>query len=194
MVDGPAVRARSTQDALAYADQFSPGATAKIRELIPPESLRVIDQATRTGWIPVEHDRHVPASTIEVLGEARAVECWREFLRSHLKAPLFRTVIDASIRLFGLSPATLAKITPRIFPLAYKDFCVVRSRAEEDMAELVLDEVHPEVADVAAYPVSFRAFFYGFLDICGVDGTVEVRPEPERDVIRARLHWSPLKR
>jgi hypothetical protein len=188
----PATRARSGQDALAYLDRFRPGLTQEVRSRIPPESLKVIDETPPLGWVPLQHDKHNSAATVEVLGEEDAVACWRKFLASHLEAPLFRTIVDATIRVFGLAPAPIVRFTPRVWPLVYRDFCIPRViRAEPSTAELLLDDLHPDVAQWRPYLVSFRAFFLGFYELCSVDGEVALELDEKRRAARVDFRWTP---
>lgn len=186
----PAVRARTTQEALRFLDHFRPGTTEAVRALVDPASLRVIDETPGTEWIPLEHDRHVSAAVFDRLGPTDALAYWRRFLPGHLDSPLLRTITDTAIRLLGLSPATFVRAMPRLFPLVYRDYA--RARAADhgaDYAELLLDDVHPDVMVHEGYLASFRGFLLGFLDLCGVAGDLDVTTEPSTHVIRFRLRW-----
>ncbi len=189
-VTAPAVRARTTQEALRFLDHVRPGTTQAVRALVDPASLKVIDETPGTEWIPLEHDRRVPKAILDLLGPSDALAYWRRFLPGHLDSPLLRTITDTAIRLLGHSPATFVRAMPRLFPVLYRDYARARAADHgEDHAELLLDDVHPEVMASEGYLVAFRGLLLGVLDLCGVPGTLDVTTDPHAHVIRFRLRW-----
>lgn len=84
----PATRAGSARETLAALEALAPGTERRVRDRIPPESLEVIDQTSRMGWIPIEHDKWIPWAIVEELGEAEASAYFRRFFAKHRNAPL----------------------------------------------------------------------------------------------------------
>ena len=161
-----------------------------MRSAIPGPSLAVIDSALPTSWIPIEHDQHVPIAIIAVLGLPRADRFWRWFLCDHLRSPLLRTLTDASIRLFGLSPSSLMRLTPRGWNLVYRDFCSPQMLDYgTEHATLQLRDMAKQVIESSAYLASFRAVFGGFLDMCKVEGSVAFDVDRPEQTVRVRLYW-----
>ena len=188
--DEPAVRGRAVHDALRLLDEFESGATAEARERVPADSLAVIDSTSDLGWVPIEHDHHVPASVIDVLGADRAHSYFRSLLARQLEAPLLRSSWAATRKLFGLSPGSLARAVPVGWPIVYRGFCspeIQSQRAHE--VTISMTHVHPQVFEYLEYPTSFAGFFAGFFDVCDVDGSVESTIDAEQRVIRFVLHW-----
>ncbi len=163
--------------------------TARVRACVPAESLALIDATPARGWIPLEHDHHVPTSIVAQLGPVRAQAYFRWLLRRQLESPLLRSTLRATQKMFGLSPAALLRAVPLGWPIVYRDFCSPRVTGHSaDQATIRLERVDPRVLEHPAYLESFAGFFSGFFDACSVEGTVTVRVKPSRGV-EITLHW-----
>ncbi|MEM6290609.1 MAG: hypothetical protein AAGA54_05065 [Myxococcota bacterium] len=185
----PAVRGRAAQDALRSLDAFEAGATARARANIPAASLAVVDETPARGWIPLEHDRHVPSSIIAALGP-RANAYFRTLLVRQLEAPLLRSTWSATRRLLGISPAALVRALPLGWPIIYRDFGTITVLPQRRTTSRVrFGHVHPSVFAEPAYPESFAGFFGGFFEACKVEGVVDVSLRPDDDEMLFTLQW-----
>lgn len=185
----PAVRARSAQDWLDYLDRLEPGLRSRVVEAMPEASRRIILEAPKTEWIELEHDRYVPWATIEVMGEDAAVAGWRSFLKSHVEAPLFKTLVDSMVRLFGLTPSTFAKLLPRAWNQSYRDCCEVKVMdAGDSHAHVAFLNVAPGIMEWDPYPISWRGVLLGAYEISGFEGEVEM--SVNRELSRIDAHWN----
>ena len=185
----PAVRARAVQDALAQLDTFKAGATVAARELVPAESLKLIDASRATEWIPIEHDHHVPSAVVETLG-SEADAYFRNVLTRQLEAPLLRSTWTATQRLLGLSPASLFYAVRLGWPVIYRDFGSIRILPHKARAAgLRMSRVAAQVFEHPAYLTSFKGFFGGFLDVCKCEGEVELSAQPKRSTVEITVRW-----
>ena len=190
MAQRPTVRARSAQDWLAYLEQRAPEAFPAVLAEIPETSRELILSAAKTEWIDVAHDRFVPHATIEVLGLDEATRLWAEFIGSHLEAPLFRGLVDAMIRLFGLSPSTFVRLTPRAWKQSFRDCCEINvQETEERHARLAFSEVHEEIITWRAYPQSWRAVLSGVFNLTKIEGELDMKVDVEARRIDMHWHW-----
>lgn len=179
----PAIKARSAQDAIRWADAYR-GMTGEVSATVDPEVLAQVMTATPNTWIPVELDRHMVNAIYEVHGPEGAARCWREFMQTHVDSPLLKGILSMSIRLFGLSPAGILRFTPKVWKHNYRDFCEVESEEiDEGHVSVTFHDVHPEVFAVPAYAVCVRSVFAG---LCDVVGGAEV--EMSEDA--ASLRWN----
>lgn len=186
----PATRASSAKDSLSGLDKHRAGLTAKVRARIPEPTLAVIDSTARTGWIPVEHDSWIPRATLAELGTDEAIRYWRNFLPIHVQSPLLNAVVGGAVRLFGPSPASILRMTPRAWKLVFRDHCRLEISSEANTAHIVMHDVAPEVITGTGYEISFRAFFLGMLDVVKVDGDVEMEVDLKAARIEYTMHWS----
>ncbi|MEM6993946.1 MAG: hypothetical protein AAF721_25765, partial [Myxococcota bacterium] len=186
----PRVRAGFVHDAISWFDRFGDAGRARGRALVPPDSWTAITQARPLGWIAIDHDRHIPSAFIEVAGAERAHEFFRSLLVQQLRTPLLRSTLTATIRLFGMSPASLARAAPVGWEVVYRDFCNLRVQQRgPDSTTIVLHSVAPEVFETPAYSASFRGFFAGLLDVCDVQGDAELSVNAPGRLMEVRLHW-----
>lgn len=164
-MDEPAIRARSAQDSLAYADS-RPGMEGKVRAQIPPDALVYIESMAKNGWLEVEYDHWIPQAVVKAFGRDEAFEVWRSFIPSHIDTPLLSTMFGAAVRMFGANPGTLAWLVPKGFPNVYRNFATPRQLHKgEHSAAFVLEDIHPEVCAVPEYLLSFHASFQGLVDV-----------------------------
>jgi hypothetical protein len=186
----PAVRARSAQDWLEYLEKIQPGLRERVIERIPEPSREIITTAPRTEWIPLEHDRYVPWATIEEMGEEAAVESWRLFLKSHIQAPIFRTLAESMVRLFGLTPSTFVRLLPRAWNQAYRDCCGVEViETGENRAHAAFTEVATGILEWEAYLISWRGVLGGAFAIMDIEGELQMRVNEDRARIDAVWTW-----
>ena len=189
MAGRPGVRARSAQDWLEYLERIEPGLRAKVVARIPEPSRSIITSAPRTEWLELQHDRYVPWATIEVLGEERAVANWRLFLKSHIQAPLFKTLAESMVRLFGLTPSTFVRLLPRAWKQAYRDCCDVEVlQTESNRAHAAFVNVTPEILEWEPYLTSWRGILGGVYEIIGTDGDLDV--QVHHDLARVDVEWT----
>ncbi len=188
-VPAPGVRGRVAQDALRLLDEFEPDATARARARIPAGSLEVIDRTAALGWVPIEHDHHIPAAIVATLGP-RADAYFGGLVDRQLNTPLLRSTLTATRRLLGLSPAALVRAVPLAWPVVYRDFGSVKVLPQRGhRARLAMSREVPEVFEHDAYITSFRSFFGGFFTMCETQGVVEVEAAPQAARIDFTLTW-----
>jgi hypothetical protein len=186
----PAVRARSAQDILEYLDVFRPGTLAKVEARIPREAYDLIRATVRTGWIPIEYDHYIVDGIVDVLGEADARECWRTFLRGHVRSPLLRNATESAIRILGVGPGTFAWLAARAWDSVYRDFGeMILLERRPGHAALELRDIHKDVLRHSAYFVCFSAVFEGFFDLARTEGKLAWRLDVEQRVLHAELDW-----
>jgi hypothetical protein len=189
----PAIRARSAQDALAYAEQtFAPEMVGRIRELVPPASMAFIDALSTNAWVPVEHDRWLPRAIVQAYGRERAFAMWRSFIPSHIESPLLGPMFKTAARLFGVNPGTVAWLVPKGFGNVYRDVATPRLIERRDgYAEFALDDIHPEVCAIPEYIVCFHATFQGLVDVTSRERPATLEAEFDADERRMlfRVDW-----
>lgn len=184
------MRARAVRDAIAAFDDHVDDGRERLRAIIPEQSWAVITEARGLGWIPLEHDQYVPASIAALLGPVDAHMFFRSLLVQQLRTPMLRSTVAATLRVLGLSPASLARAAPIGWDVVYRGFgkLKVQQRGATSTA-LTLEQVPPEVFDAPGYAPSFRGFFAGLLDVCRVPGDAELQVSPAGHRIEIVLSW-----
>lgn len=157
---------------------------------IPEASLDAIVNTGRTGWIPIEHDHHLPDALVAVLGNKATAALVAEAVLQHTEAPILKTMISGAIRLFGLNPASLVKVLPRAWSLVYRDFFTLEVVDREDTsASLKLIDIHPEVFRYPNYFVTWDGIFDGIFALTKADGMHRLALDEETRSGTWRLEW-----
>jgi hypothetical protein len=165
-MSSPAIRARSAQEALEYAESWRPDMVGQVRALVPPESMAFIDALSTNAWLSIEHDRWLPRAIVAAYGRDGAFELWRSFIPSHIESPLLGTMFNAAVRMFGVNPGIVAWLVPKGFGNVYRGFAQPRVIERADgAATFVLEDIHPEVWAVDEYLLCFHAIFQGLVDV-----------------------------
>ena len=162
----PAARASAARDNVAYVDVYRPGALAKVRAMIPQESLDAIDNTIAISWLEFEHDHWLMDATMAVLGREDAVECWRRSVGHLVERPLLRNFVEGSLRLFGAKPGKILKMIPKGWTLAYRDFCSPSFELHsETSAEIRFEDVAPQAFESEGYLHCWHAVCLGVFDL-----------------------------
>ena len=99
------------------AHKQSPALAEHLRRKLGPELREAFDDAALIGWLPYSVD----VKMAEGVMEREGTEGLRSFVMGNVeeakKAPVFRPIIDGSLRLFGASPTTILRIAPKLWGL-----------------------------------------------------------------------------
>ena len=182
-MSSPAIRARSAQEALVYAESWKPDMIGRVRALVPADSMALIDGLSTNAWLSVEHDRRLPRAIVAVYGRDDAFDLWRSFIPSHVESPLLGTMFNAAVRMFGVNPGIVAWLVPKGFGNVYRDFATPRLIERGDgIARFALDDIHPQVWAVSEYLLCLHAIVQGLVDATSRGRPVELSVElSERD-------------
>ena len=188
----PRVRAQATQDTLASFSELIDNGRERLVARMPADALAQIDSTPSTGWVPIDVDRHVPAMVVAELGQDGAYAFFRAHCRRQLEiSPLLKSTIAATVRLFGLTPASLARAAPVGWDVIFRDFCRVRSTQRgSDSTCVMLENVAAQVFETPEYVDAFRGLIAGFTDFCGVTGDAEATANEQAHTIEIALRWA----
>lgn len=191
MARHPAARASAARDMLAFTDVYRPGAMQQIRELVPGDSLRVIDSAAGVAWLGVEHDHWLMDGTMAVLGQQGAIECWHRAMSMMVNRPLLRPLVEGAQRLFFGEAGEMIALIAKGWGLAYRDFCTPRYEADgPSSAHVVFEDVAREAFASPGYLHCWHAVCRGIAELEKVEHS-EVAfaiDEPRRRAI-ATFSW-----
>lgn len=165
----PSVRVRATNDLLSHLDDFRSGLQAEVRSRIPAATLALLDRATTVDWTSIEHTHFVIDAIVDTVGREQAPEVWASFVQEKLlKSKLIKVFVDAGIRLFGASPTSVIKMTPRAWHAAYRNFCDPRVfELESERTIIALDNIAPKLLAYPNYFVAFEGVFTGLVRAFG---------------------------
>jgi hypothetical protein len=107
---------------------------------LPPQHLRRIEQAGRTEWLPVELGVNLGVVIHRAVGD-EGLRVWsRAAVRRSMDGSIQKPLLDTAVRLFGLSPTGLFKMTPQGFRAIFRgagELVVAESGATSTTLDLV---------------------------------------------------------
>ena len=182
----PAVRAGAVRDTLDFFDKFQPGARERALSWFPAEARRVIEETSRLGWIPVEHDHWVVDGIVRELGRERAVRCWADSVATLTEQPLLKSFVGGALRVLGNDPVRFIGMLPKGWSMIWRDMC--EPRVDTDRAGrpvLVLERVDPLVQPYPNYFHSWHGAAWGTARLTGrqVHAVLDVATDRSRALI-----------
>jgi hypothetical protein len=186
-----AVRGGAVHDTFAFLDKFEQGARAKVLARTPEVSRELLLNASRTSWVPVEHDHFLVDGIVEVLGVARAVQYWRAATTHLIERPILKSFVSGMINLFGDDPGRVIGLLPKGWPLVYRDVAELSyTRPEQGMGTVLFDHVALPVRLYPNYFHSWHGTCLGVADLARAGGGVEFSVARDRSSAVARFRWS----
>jgi hypothetical protein len=109
------MRATHTKSLLRSARKLPPKEQRQILATIGDEAAEKIDDAIAVGWLPMTLHMLLSDTIRAEIGSERNIQLWRETMTETYDRVLLRGFIDASVGLFGLTPASLFRQGPYIY-------------------------------------------------------------------------------
>ena len=185
----PSIRASIVHETIRRLDARHPDAEARVRERIPQEVQRAVDEAHEDDWIPAAVHHPIPTAVCAVLGDdARAYYGW--LVGRHLESPRFLPIYRALGGSFGINPGSFIKATLAVWPDAYRDFGepVLGERGPQ-FAVLEIQDCPSEVFEYPAYIETWAGTFGGFFDLSHHRGQLLVESDPSEHRLRFAFEW-----
>jgi hypothetical protein len=109
-----------------------------------------------------------------VLGESRAHQFYQRLTLGDYETSVFKSFIDMTVRMIGLSPNTYVKMVPHGFGLMYRDFGAFRSlEREETSARLLFSAIPAACAKNPLWLESVRSSFHTAFPLTHTRGRVD---------------------
>jgi hypothetical protein len=142
----------------------------EVMTAIAPEAAR-INALVGVTLMPADDIDAVFRIVIEKFGEDLVVQASRHHMARLRDSPLMRSLIDAVLRISGLTPHAIFKVAPRARDSVVSGVGTLAAvRLGDRQARLELRGFPPH--SVALHVVHLRGSWLGILDQCGVTGTV----------------------
>lgn len=171
-------------------EEFRAGAREQVLESMPPTSREVLLGTAKTGWVPVEHDRHLVHGIVATLGEQGATEMWRQFVGTHVQTPLLRSLVDGATRLLGFTPGTFVWLVSKGWTQVYRDVCTPSIVSRDDHAAvLAFEDIAPEAMAEPGYLICFRATLLGLFEVTRSEGELDWDVDHAARRAVATLRW-----
>lgn len=171
----PAVRASHLKEDLAALTTLGPEMEARVRERVPPSTLRVIEDSTRVDWLPVELNVELAEAVYGECGEARTRAWARASFHLSLNA-FFKPLLETILRLFDPTPHRILGFVPRAWPAVYRN-CGVPSVTEQASTEshVTLQDLPPALMN-DAFLRAVAGTLECAMELAKVRGQIELLP------------------
>lgn len=158
---------------------------------LPDETRELYEMATRTSWIPVEHDARLVTAMVEVLGPAGAREFWRGFSTYYVDQPVLKPLVEGAKRVFGLSMPTIIRMFPRGYGHVYRDYWAGATveTVDDRCGVVTLEGVIEPVIRCEAYMLVTEGSMLGMYDIGGVPDDLEFTVDRANGRVQGRFRW-----
>lgn len=187
----PAARARNALDSFKVLEQRAPGTVAQVMARLPDETRELYENASRTSWIPVEHDARLVTAMVEVLGPSGAREFWRGFSTYYVDQPILKPLVEGAKRVFGLSMPTIIRMFPRGYGHVYRDYWsdAKVENIDDHGGRVILEGVIDPVVHNAAYMLVTEGSMLGMYGIAGIDDDLEFTVDRDQGRVEGRFRW-----
>ena len=172
---------------MALLKSEHPEAHARLRAAVPTESWEAVEKAPRMAWVLARHEREFVNRWAVVLEEDVALDFLTRAILLTVEGPLFSAILSGAIRMFGMTPAGPLKMLTRSWPHIYRDHLELKvNLGDERRAEVIFDDIAPEVFECRGYERVWRSIFLAILQVCEVQGKVRL----ERSERVRRIVWT----
>lgn len=184
----PEIAAVHTRTTLEVLGELAPGAEARVRARLSREVREALDAAARTDFLPAMVDLDVAMAIHAEVGPEAARRVAREVLRRGLSGTVLGGLVRSAASLFGLTPPGLLRWAGRGYGRVCRDCgeLAVVSTAE-GLVRLELTGL-PDGLEAPSYLESMAGALEAFLDVCRVEGRVQVEPRPGGAAFDLRWH------
>jgi hypothetical protein len=170
----PSVRARHMKAFMEAIDALKPPDAGSVRALANPDALLEIETCLPSAWLPIEMDVELTEHVSNVLGAARADRFYQKLTLGDYETSVFKSFIDMTVRMIGLSPNTYVKMVPHGFGLMYRDYGSFRAlEREENRARLLFSTIPAVCCKNPLWLESVRSSFHTAFDLTNTRGLVE---------------------
>jgi hypothetical protein len=142
----PQIRANWSKHTLHYVRRHPRRDT--ILAFIGEESVREIAAAGILAWLPAVHHARIFDAVFKALAQSGAAAFWRDAMLANFAGPLLSPLVQGGLRLFGATPYSIIRMSPRAWQLVTRDCGTQRVTAgDADVAvQMDFDGLPPELA------------------------------------------------
>lgn len=157
---------------------------------LPPRDLRRIERSAPEEWLPVEIMVALCRAVHAAVGDD-GVRAWRRAARRNaFEGSLFRPLLDASIRMLGVTPRALLRLVPLVWGASFREAGTVAVElATAGTASVRLCDL-PWAMRERAVLLSLAGGLEAILAAVGCTGEVRLEQPAEGDVLLL-ASWKP---
>jgi hypothetical protein len=176
----PLIRASNIQQNLKSLNMFSPSISEQIKQQIPEAVLSQVTTAARSEWLPLELDIAVTEAVCKVAGTQNLIDWSRDALVKSADGPLIGPFVRGSLRLFGITPAGLYKLGPKIWSVVYRNCGIASYKVvASKLVHVTIEGVPMIMRQSNAYLLGVGGAIEAPMVFCRVKGKIKLDPSLE---------------
>src|ERR1051325_3743974 len=115
----PLIRALTVRAALGELAALPQPIQAAILARLP-EEVRTFDESVGVAWVPLAMNTVISDVALEVMGPVAYRGFARDITLAFFKRPMLSTLVEASLRLFGIQSQSILRWAPRAWQALFR--------------------------------------------------------------------------
>ena len=182
----PQLRAVLARLSLRRVASEHPSKAEKIRAYVGSALCEAVDDAGPLGWVPYAFDVKLTAALLQELGEVGAETFVNGMTEVALSSPLFRPLVEGSLRIFGPTHGMVVRLGPQLCSLVYRNVLEMRVERLTQSTVVTCENACPELLEHASAQFLLRAQSVALFCLSGVkaeSSTVLVNRPARRGIV-----------
>jgi len=171
----PLVRALTVRAALGELAALPPSIQEPILMRLP-DDVRRVDEKVGVAWVPLALNMAISDAALEVMGPPAFRRFARDITLAFLKRPLLSTLVEASLRLFGIQSQSILRWAPRAWEALFQHCGSLEFEASSTAREsrLRLHDFPREALASGSFVIGLAASFDAAFVVTKTTGQVEI--------------------
>ena len=189
----PAVRASHLKEDVAALSTLGHDLESRVRARVATRTLRVIEDATRVDWLPLELNVELAEAVFQEAGDART-RAWASASFGLSLNAFFKPLMESALRLFDPTPHRIYGFLPRAWPTVYRNSGSVSVEEEGPSAtRIVASQLPFTLMNEAFLRAVAGTWEYGYA-LTKLRGEVQLLPfEPRSRTATWIASWNPKR-
>ncbi len=151
---------------LASVDALAAPAAQAIHAHVSPGTLRTIADASGIDWLPIEVSVELRRAVNAVLPAPEFDAFFRGSFGKALQTPVFRAIVESTIAIFGMDPASWTRLMPTGWALLFRNCGAWKAdRLTGTSAKLTLHDLPPACVEDDIWARSIGASTGAIVDL-----------------------------
>lgn len=164
----PLLRAALARMSLRRIASEHPTKAERIRAIVGSALCEAVDDAGPLGWVPYTFDVLLTKALLETLGNEGAEAFIGGMTEVALSGPLFRPIVEGSLRVFGPSHGMVVRLGPQLWPLVCRNVLEMRVERLTECTVVTGENACDEILQHASAQFLLRAQATALFRLSGV--------------------------
>lgn len=171
----PGVRVNWTRLVVRTLANRGPGVRERVLERISPEARQQLDGAGPVSWLDLAYHLDVCEAVRAELGDPGYREHFCEATVKSGRFTLFRPLVQGFLRMFGPTPASTVKASPRAWTHIFRGLGQLEVGTEGDRSiEASIRHLHVSLRDTETFVFGVHGAYDACLEFVGYRGDVTI--------------------